>query len=149
MKYKVILGIILIVIAGYFLYGKISNQIDSEKPTQDSKPTQISSTDKPQIVKTVPDPLNEAIVPANQVVEITFNRPLENVGEFKIRMEPKIEFKLELSGDRKTGKIIPAKPFELGTEYTIYLGAETKFDGVGRWGENKEFRFRTIKYRGI
>ncbi|MBU1031839.1 hypothetical protein KKE03_02890, partial [Patescibacteria group bacterium] len=101
------------------------------------------------IVSTKPDPLEDTIIPATATIEITFNRPLENVGEFKLRMEPKIDYKIELSGDRKTAKIIPVKPYQLGTTYTIFIGTETKFDGVGRWGEEKIFHYRTISYRGV
>lgn len=113
------------------------------------QPSQINSNDKPQIVSTKPDPLEETIISAGDTVEITFNRPLENVGEFKSRFEPKIEYKVELSSDRKTAKILPVKPYALGTTYTLFIGTETKFDGVGRWGEEKIFHFRTVAYRGV
>ncbi|MBI2338145.1 hypothetical protein HYU95_03080, partial [Candidatus Daviesbacteria bacterium] len=101
------------------------------------------------IISTKPDPLDENIVSGAEAIEITFNRPLENVGEFKSRIEPEIEYKVELSGDRKTAKIIPAKPYPLGTGFTLFIGPESKFDGVGRWGEEKIFHFRTIKYTGV
>lgn len=111
--------------------------------------TTASSSDKPQIVSTKPDPLEETVISATEIVEINFNRPLENVGEFKVRIEPKIDFNIELSSDRKTAKIIPAKPYQLGTTYTLFIGTETKFDGIGRWGEEKVFHFRTIRYTGV
>lgn len=128
-----------------------NNTAKSVNPSNsaDQKTTQVSSTDKPQIVSTKPDPLNENIVSATEEIEITFNRALENVGEFKSRIEPKVEYKVELSGDRKTAKIIPAKPYNLGTTYTLFIGPETKFDGVGRWGEEKVYHFKTIKYTGV
>lgn len=112
-------------------------------------PSVTAASEKPQITSTKPDPLEEAIVSAAEIVEITFNRPLENVGEFKSRIEPKIDYKIELSGDRKTAKIIPAKPYSLGATFTLFIGPETKFDGVGRWGEEKVFHFKTINYRGV
>lgn len=111
--------------------------------------SKISEKDSPQIISTKPDPLNETIIPASQVIEITFNRPLENVGEFKVRIEPKADFKLELSNDRKTGKIIPQKPFDLGTSYTLTIGPDTKFDGVGAWGQSVDYHFRTVVYKGV
>lgn len=110
---------------------------------------QISPNDKPQIVSTKPDPLEENLVSGTETVEITFNRPLENVGEFKFRIEPKIDIKAELSGDRRTAKITPVKPYPLGTTFTLFIGTETKFDGVGRWGEEKIYHFKTITYRGV
>ena len=123
--------------------------VGSDSPEVNTPEVDKITNEKPRIVSTKPDPLEEAIVPATDTVEITFNRPLENVGEFKVRIEPKIDFKAELSGDRKTAKIIPLKPLELGSGYTLFIGTETKFDGVGRWGEEKIFHFRTIRYRGI
>lgn len=119
------------------------------QPTPAPAASQISSTDKPQIVATKPDPLDENIVFATDIIEITFNRSLENAGEFKSRIDPKTDYRVELSGDRKTARIIPTKPYTLGTTYTLFIGTETKFDGIGRWGEEKIFHFRTIKYTGV
>lgn len=118
-------------------------------PSPSPSPQAISSSDKPTIISTKPNPLDESIITATEIVEITFNRSLENVGEFKLRIEPQIDYKVELSGDRKTARIIPEKPYQLGTTYTLFIGTETKFDGVGRWGEEKVFHFRTIPYRGV
>lgn len=102
-----------------------------------------------KIVSTKPDPLDNNIITANQVIEITFNRPLQNVPEFKIRIEPKVDYKVELSQDRKTARIIPIKPYNLGASYTLDINPDTKFDGVGNWGQNKTFHFSTIKYTGV
>lgn len=130
----------------YFIKGSTA----SKRMVAPSSAPQVQKDDqKPMITSTKPNPLEEAIISATEVVEVTFNRPLENVGEFKVKIDPKVDFKIELSGDRKTAKIIPTKPYELGSTYTLFIGTETKFDGVGRWGEEKIFHFRTIKYRGI
>lgn len=138
--------IILILVLGVFLWkSRTATPPSSSSPP----PTTASATDKPQIVSTKPSPLDETIVAATEVVEITFNRPLENVGEFKVRIEPQTDYKIELSGDRKTARIIPVKPYQLGTTYTLFIGTETKFDGVGRWGEEKIYHFKTITYRGV
>ena len=139
----------LIIILGFLFFKNKLLPKASSIATQPPSQTNPAIDQKPQIVSTKPDPLNEAIVPADQIIEISFNRPLENVGEFKVRIEPEIEFKKELSSDRKTSKIKPAKPFELGLTFTLFIGPETKFDGVGRWGEEKVYHFKTIKYRGI
>lgn len=111
--------------------------------------TSVSQNDTPRVVSTNPDPLEDNIVSSNQIIEITFNRPLENVGEFKVRIDPKIDYKLELSPDRKTGRIVPQKPLELGVTYTLFIGTDTKFDGVGAWGQEKIFHFKTIRYTGV
>ncbi len=144
MKNLKILAVILIIgIIGFWLFtNRLSNK---------SQPAPAPSTDDqtPKIVSTKPNPLDEGIITATEIVEITFNRTIENVGEFKVKMEPEVEYKLELSGDRKTARIIPLKPYQLGTTYTLFIGTETKFDGIGRWGEEKVFHFRTINYRGV
>ncbi len=141
-----ILIIILAVVAFILLRLKQENKTNQPRPVP---VTQNQQQNSPKIVSTKPEPLENTIISASEIIEITFNRPLENVGEFKLRIEPKAEVKVELSGDRKTAKIIPVQPYELGAGYTIFIGPETKFDGVGRWGEERVFHFRTIKYRGI
>ncbi len=143
----IILAITLIGAASYFFRQKPQMPLPDSSPKP--LPSQSSQNELPKIVSTKPDPLEDAIISATETLEITFNRPLENVGEFKSKIEPKIDYKVELSGDRKTARIIPAKPFELGTTYTLFIGTETKFDGVGRWGMEKIFHFKTVKYRGI
>lgn len=143
---KKIVILIVIILTALLAIIKLSSV---NRPSLNTKAPAVSEKDKPQIVSTKPDPLEEAIIGASDTIEITFNRSLENAGEFKVRIDPKVEFKLELSSDRKTCRIIPVKPYELGTGYTVFIGPETKFDGVGRWGEEKIFHFRTIKYRGV
>lgn len=142
----IIVGIIaLIVIFQHSLFSRSSNTPTPARPAANSNP----QTESPKIVSTKPDPLDQTIIPADQIIEITFNRPLENVGEFKVKVEPNVKVKVELSGDRKTARIIPAKPYELGSSYSISIGPDTKFDGVGAWGQDKSFQFRTIRYRGV
>lgn len=146
-KIFAVLGAILVIVLIITLI-RIDNKPSSSTTTPKPSSSQISQNDKPQIVSTKPDPLDENIVSASEIIEITFNRSLENVGEFKVRIEPEIEYKIELSGDRKTAKIIPAKPYQLGTTYTLFIGPDSKFDGIGSWGQDKTFHFKTITYRG-
>lgn len=145
MKYKVILGSLIAGVLVFLLYSNLS-KTNSPK-LEDNASAQMDLS--PRIVSTRPDPLEEAIISANEIIEVTFNRSLENVGEFKVRLETKKDFKVELSPDRKTAKIIPFKPYELGTTYTLFIGPDTKFDGIGSWGQEKIYHFRTIQYRGI
>lgn len=147
-KIIIIIIVITVILTGAYLWKNRTTAKPSPFSPSPS-PVTVSSTDKPQIVSTKPNPLDETIVSATEVIEITFNRSLENEGEFKVRIEPKTDYKIELSGDRKTAKIIPIKPYQLGTTYTLFIGTETKFDGVGRWGEEKIYHFKTITYRGV
>src|SRR3989344_4451135 len=133
--------IFILIAAGFFVFISLKGK----KPVPvTSKPPDESA----RIVSTKPDSLSDTIIPANQVIEISFNKPLQNIPEFKVRIEPKIEFKVELSSDRKTARIKPVKPFDLGTSYTLTINPDTKFDGVGEWGQTKDFHFRTITYKG-
>lgn len=141
---KVLIIVIILCVAGALWYIMYKKPVSKENQT-----TPASQNEAPKIVSTNPDPLEDNIVSSTQTIEITFNRSLENVGEFKLRIEPKTDIKTELSGDRKTARIKPVKPFELGTTYTIFIGTETKFDGVGAWGKEKIFHFKTIKYTGV
>lgn len=145
MKYKIIVGIVLIA-AAFFIY---LGFFKSSSKTAVSENKTISATDEPQVVSTKPDLLENTIIGANDTIEITFNRPLENVGEFKLRLETKKDIKVTLSDDRKTAKITPLTPYDLGTTYTIFIEPDSKFDGVGAWGKEKIFHFSTIKYTGV
>lgn len=152
LKLKIIVGVVIIGIISVLIFLRSSSvKTPTVGISSQSEPTnqKVPADAKPQIVSTKPEPLEDTIISANEVIEIAFNRPLENVGEFKVRIEPPVEYKLELSGDRKTGKIIPIKPYPLGATFTLFIGPETKFDGVGRWGEEKIFHFRTIRYTGV
>jgi len=147
LKWLLLLGLIILgVIAA--LKGKSdrqTNQISSMPSPQSSEETNQA----PRIVKTKPEPLEEAIISATEVIEITFNKPLENAPELKTRMDPKNDYQIELSSDRKTAKIIPLKPYELGLTYTLFIQADSKFDGGGRLDREKVFHVHTVRYRGI
>ncbi len=145
---KALIFAFILIISFIFFYLKLSKNEPKVESTTKENPV-VSENDSPKIVSTKPSPLEDATISAAETLEITFNRPLENVGEFKSRIEPKIDYKVELSSDRKTARIIPVKPYQLGTTYTLFIGTETKFDGVGRWGEEKNFHFKTIAYRGV
>lgn len=150
-KQRIIAILILIVVVVMVIFLWKHNKSESTSQTKQAPgATQTPSlNEEPKIVSTKPESLDNTVVSATDNIEITFNRPLENVGEFKSKIEPKIDYKVQLSGDRKTAKIIQSKPYELGTEYTIFIGTETKFDGVGRWGQEKIIHFKTIKYTGV
>lgn len=140
----ILLGVILLIM-GKTLLPKIINK---SQPKTDSNPSAVEDKSA-RIVSTKPDPIDNNIIGATDTIEITFNKSLENEGEFKLKVEPKIDFKIILSSDRKTAKITHEKPFELGTTYTFFIGTDTKFDGVGAWGQEKIFHLKTIKYRGV
>ena len=124
--------------------------LNNSQPQQQSpQSTDQVKHDQPEIISTKPDPLEEAVVSATEQIEITFSHPLENSDQAKFRLEPKVDYKIVLSQDRKTAKIVPQKPYDLGSTYTLFILPDSKFDGIGQWGKEKIFHFKTIKYRGV
>lgn len=114
--------------------------------------SEISQNDSPTVVATSPAVMKEkktVVVLPTQTIEITFNQPLENIPETKIVIEPKADYKVELSGDRKTLKIIPVTPYALGQGYSLFVKGETKFDGKKTLGSDVDFHFATISYNGV
>ena len=140
----------MILLAGTLLWRIGSSKSTQPQPTgeAENKPEQ-SSNKEVRIISTKPNPLEEAVIFATEQIEITFSHPLENEGQAKFRMEPKIDYKIVLSQDKKTAKIIPQKPYDLGTTYTLFILPDSKFDGIGEWKQEKIFHFQTIKYRGV
>ena len=146
----IVLFIALAVGSLVYFKPKIENKFNkSALQNSQTEKTQNQQDESPRIVSTKPDPLDETIIPATETIEITFNKPLQNAPELKLRIEPKYEYSVELSSDKKTAKIIPLKSLELGATYTLYIGRDTKFEETGEWGKDQTFRFRTVKYRGI
>lgn len=117
----------------------------AEKPTSASIPS-----DKPQLVSTKPDPLDEAYISAVSPIEMTFNIPIENWGEFKHNLSPETaKYKGKLSDDRKTVIITPEGSYPVGTTFTLKVSPETKFDGGKRMESDIIIHFKTIDYRGV
>lgn len=144
-------SIILIVLSGYKLFKSKTTppfKNTADEPRQENHTEKIDGK-KVSILSTNPDPLNETIIQSDQTIEITFSNPIENTGEFKHRIEPKPDYKLELTQERKTIKIIPVKPFELGITFTLFISPETKFDGGARLSEEKNYHFKTVKFIGF
>ncbi len=83
-----------------------------------------------------------------QTLELTFDQPIENRGEVKNTLDPKQDYTVELSQDKKTAKFIPNKPYISGREYTLTIKSDTKFDGKKTLGHDEVFHFRTISYQG-
>lgn len=141
LKQKII-GIIVL-LGGFLIF--IFQQGLYSKPT-DNTPMQ---SDEIKIVSTNPNPLEGATILPIQKIEITFNRPIEGSGEFKTTMDPQLDYKIELSEDRKTAIITPNKPYTLGGGYTLHIMGNTKFDGKKQLDREEIFHFKTINYSGV
>lgn len=157
MKQKIIL-LILMIGATLIYLSQQGLYLPSSSVTSETVPTQVP-TDRPVIVSTVPPGLNseESItVSPTQTLEITFNMPLENIGEFKNKIEPSAEYKVVLSDDRKTAKITPTTPWKLGSSYMLTITPDSKFNNnpgqqasKNRLDGDLNLRFKSIEYRGI
>lgn len=145
----VVIGLLLIAIFQMGLGGSFT-RVDTASEDVSVVPN-ISSGDL-EIVSMSPAELKQkkdiVIVPT-QVIEITFNKKLENAPETKIITDPPSDIKVELSDDRMTAKIIPVKPYKLGQGFTLFLKKETKFEGGKTWGRDEDFHFTIIDYKGV
>lgn len=146
MAIAAVAGAVLILIFQRGLSGK--SEAPASNPTPQAQKQEVNSGE-PQVVATKPENLDGTTILANQTIEITFNSPLENRGEFKNRIDPEAEVEIKLSEDRKTAKIIPTKPYKLGTGFTLFIKPDTKFDGKKQLGRDIIYHFKTINYKGV
>lgn len=146
-----IFALILVVLASVWIKNFLQTESSSKNNPVIEQPVQTPKNENssPSIISTKPNPLEEAIISAYEIIEITFNTPLENEPEFRRRFDPQVEHKVELSADKKVVRFIPQKPYELGTTYTLFISGETKFEGGKRLDGEKIYHFSTIKYRGV
>ncbi len=135
----ILIGSILIAI---FSAGFYSNSLQSPREANTSQ-----STD-PTVVKTNPKELDQSTILPNQTLEIFFSHPLENVPETRWSVEPQADYKAELSDDKKTLKLIPNSPLNLGQSYTLFIKAETKIEGKKTLDKEYQFHFKTIDFKG-
>lgn len=105
--------------------------------------------EKPLVLTTNPSPLEDATILPTQIIELTFNYSLIAPSELKHKIDPPADIKIELSADRKTVKIVPVKPYHLGSGYTLFILPDTKFEGGRLLKDEKIFHFKIIRYRGI
>ncbi len=144
------IGAILIFIFQHGIYGQPSSQqtLKSSSPQTETSPKK-EDPQEVKILSTNPDLSKEPTILPTQSLEITFNLPLENAGEFKNKLEPKTEYQIKLSDDRKTAIITPTKAFLLGTSYTLFIQTDSKFTGGKKLNQEVVYHFKTIDYNGI
>lgn len=148
------IGIILIAIFQMGLGGSFTRINTETNSSTTTEPTiqKISFGEDIELVSTKPDVLmqkKDIVVVPTQVIELTFNKRLENGPETRIVTDPPADFRIELSGDRMTAKLIPLKPYQLGQGYTLFLKGETKFEGGKTLGRDEDFHFTIVDYKGV
>lgn len=152
LKFKIIgfiiaLGLLLIAIfqGGFYLSDKSSTVNTEEKSSETLK-----ESSEPQIISVKPENLNGSTVPPTQVIEITFNQSTQGFDpKVHIQFDPKIEYVVDQSNDHKTITIKPEKLYAVGTGYRLKVMSNLEFSNKKKLGEDKEYQFRTIEYRGI
>lgn len=149
LKQKIIIIIAAVGAALIFIFQRgLYSKPAAEKPVDTQKNT-AQSSEEPKLIFTNPTPLEGSTILPTQSVQITFNIPLENVGEFKHRLEPKTPYEAKLSDDKKTVTITPTKPLKLGSGYTLFIDQLSKFEGGKRLNGGIDIHFRTIEYKGV
>ena len=142
---KLIAGIIAAV--GLLLILIFQQGLGMNAPQKKDLNPQAVQTSDPQIISSKPQ--SGGVVAPTQAVEITFNIPIENPGEFKHKIDPEVEHTIKLSDDRKTVMIIPTNGFSLGQGYELTIQKDTKFDNKKSLSDPIIFGFKTIDYRGV
>lgn len=142
------LGLILIAIFKFGFGGNPISIIDTDQPkqeTQDPNKPALISSDPPELLEKKP-----LIFKPDQVIKLTFNVPLQNGPETKIRLDPPHEFEVTLTNESKTAVITPKSPYKLGQGYTLFIKADTKLQENGKLLEQDyNMHFNVINYSGI
>jgi hypothetical protein len=136
------LALLLIGIFSMGLYNKSS----SDTITNEQKDSQNVSGVK--VVSTVPDNLDNGVVPPTSTIELTFNKPLVR-DDTRIVLDPKTDYRTDLSSDHKTLKIIPGKSFDLGKDYTLTIKQGYGTDTGEKTDSDIIFHFKTVEYNGV
>lgn len=143
-KQKLIAVVVIVGIALIVIFSRGINIPQNQEPSRS-----LQQSPNAKLLSTNPSPFDNSIILPTQTLEFTFSDPIENVGEFKVKLEPEAEINIILSDDRKTAKITPKSSFDLGQAYTLFITNETKFDGGKRLDQSLQFGFRTIEYKGV
>lgn len=143
---KITVPLLLIILVGFFIYQFFILKQPSE---QKSEPP-VSVQQKATVLSLNPDISSpNTIVSATQTIEINFSDPLENLDQFKHKFEPETKFKLAISDDKKTVRITPEEPLDLGAEYTLFIYPYSKFEGGKELDSEKIYHIKTVKFKGL
>lgn len=140
----IFLGVVLIALFN----GSLSRKVLPFNNFGVNQNIQSLSDEKPRLLSTKPE--NHGVISPTESIELTFNKPIENAGELKFKIDPTADVKVVLSDDRKTAKFVPNTPYLLGQSYRILIFNDfTKFDNKERLDSGIEFDFNTIPYNGV
>lgn len=137
----------IILAIGAFLLAIFANGLYSSSDSA-VVPSVTENSNEIRVVSTVPENLHNSTILPNQTIELTFSEQLVNVPETRWSISPSADIKAELSDDRKTLKLIPNKPYDLGNGYTLLIKADTKIEGKGNLDRELIYSFKTIQFKG-
>jgi hypothetical protein len=141
------LGLLLI---GIFYQGLYRKEPEFKQQTVVETPSPIPNPDEIMLVSTQPDLSQEPTISSLQPISLTFSYPLTfDPEKGRIKFEPEVDFKSELTNESKTLVVTPLEPFESGQNYTLHLTSELKFDKGKKLGKDIDLRFRVIKHSGL
>ncbi len=109
------IGVALVAIFSSGLYTRMLPT--ASRPAEENN----ASTGDVRVVSTNPANLHDSTILPNQTIELTFSEQLVNVPETRWSISPGADIKAELSEDKKTLRLIPNTPFELGNVYTLLI----------------------------
>lgn len=149
LKQKIIIIVAIIGALLIFLFQRGLSDASpiSSNPQPDTQ--QQNTSNEVKVISTKPENLDGLTILPTQIIEVTFNYPLENVGEFKNKIDPKANYTVKLSDDRKTAKIIPNPTFNVGTGYSLIIQTDSKFDGKRKLDHEIILHFNTVSYNGV
>lgn len=148
MKKQIVLGALIIIVVATFL---VKGSVLQDKSTK--KAPEINTKqeeDQLKIISTNPNPLDEAVILPTQSIEFKFNKSI-SVSEFKHRLDPEVGHKIEAE-ENSTGTTIRItfdKPLELGNGYTLFVLSNTNSKDKSSLGQEFQYHFSTIKYKGV
>ncbi len=140
--------IILILAGGFFAYSYLI------KASQKSKPAPQVQFDGLTLLKTDPDPLDEATILPTQSIIITFNKIIPK-SEFKFKFDPEIkDIEVEAQGGKiptegSIMKINFKKPLQLGGGYSLSITNSTRTNDGQKLDREYNYHFKTIGYNGV
>lgn len=147
MKNKITLLISLVVLLAlsYFAFSFFKNNTASKNEN--------IQTDILRLIKTNPDPLDNATILPTQDLEFTFSQPIYRT-ELKHHFDPEIPHTVEIVNgiDTEHGTTVKIKfnePLELGSGYTLFIESSTKVNDMLRLDRDYIYHFKTIGYRGV
>lgn len=148
---KFIFASVIVFGVGLFIFYQL-NKPEAEEAV--NKPAETQTDDQLRVVKTNPDPLDEATILPTQSIEITFNKEIPK-SEFKHQFDPEIKgYEIEAigGGDATKGttmKVNFKEPLELGGGYTLVIQNSTRTNDGKNLDHQYEYHFKTIQYKGV